>query len=213
MSKEISVGILLMGPMRAGKTTTAGFFREKYGIEKYALADKLKRLHNEVTGSYEKDRDWLQKNGEAHRTVFGQDFWANELVKTLESSGHRSFSVDDVRYKNEFMRLYEYGCKSSDLVYPLFIKVSLENIISRGGETELLSHESEIFARNLQNNIYQDEHGEFVMINGVRVKVLDGNLPIKDFLNLVRRETSELDPVLKKIQHEVDTYRVQPYEF
>jgi dephospho-CoA kinase len=202
-----SVGILIMGPMRAGKTTAAGYFREKYGIPRHSLADKLKELYVETTGSYDKDREWLQNTGEAHRRVFGEDFWAEELCSSLTDESVQSFVIDDIRYPNEFNMLYDYATRRCDIVIPLFIRVSLENIIVRGGETELLSHESELFARRIQNEVKNigSESYEYVTVEGEDVHVLDGNASLRDFFWQLHNEVQL--PVKDKTPT-VDTYEV-----
>ena len=55
-------------------------------------------------------REFLQRYGtEAHREVFGQDFW---LEYTLPSNGYyhgRNIVVTDVRYSNEAKRVKDFG--------------------------------------------------------------------------------------------------------
>ena len=201
-----SVAILIMGPMRAGKTTAAGYFREKYGIPRHSCADKLKELQIAVTGNYEKDREWLQQNGEGHRKVFGEDFWANQLTSTLFDQNITSFAVDDIRYPNEFERLMSYSMSCCDLVIPIFVKVSLENMIARGGETSLMNHESEEFARRLQNNIKTDQECEYVTVQGNNVLVIDGNLPVQEYFWSLH--SNVFLPVKNKLQI-VDIYEVE----
>lgn len=52
-------------------------------------------------------RSLLQRYGtEAHREVFGDDFWVNELFKTI---GNGDYSITDVRFENEARRIKSHG--------------------------------------------------------------------------------------------------------
>jgi dephospho-CoA kinase len=178
------VAVLLMGPMRAGKTTAASILQDKYGLVKVSLAGSLKSLYSAVNGgALDKDREWLQKHGSAHRQVFGEDFWAEMLIREIQNNHYRSFVVDDIRYENEFELLYEFAQRNCDVVMPVFVKASLENQIIRGAEPQLMMHHSEKMCQSMSNKILTDYEGlETTNLRGVSIGVLDGNLPLLDYL-------------------------------
>lgn len=182
--------VLIMGLMRAGKTTTAGYLGDKYGFRRYALADSLKQLHTAMTGSLDKDREWLQKSGSAHRLVFGEDFWVEQLINQVEREKPNLLVVDDVRYENELFCLAEYAVKKYNYVRLVFVKVSMSKQIQRGAEVSSMTHDSELMALRLQNAIHTDKDGvEYIDLikdadqskPPVYIPVLDGNASLDAF--------------------------------
>ena len=181
LHKTEPVAVLIAGPMRAGKSTAASVLMDKYGIPKVSLADKLKELHSTVTGSLEKDREWLQVNGQAHRAVFGGDFWVKALTDSIRKSGYESWCVDDVRYPNEMYGLYEFAKSMGMKVVMVYVKASMDTQIERGAEINLLGHESEDMSRLIGNSVRLVGCREVANLDQLPLLVLDGNLNLRDF--------------------------------
>lgn len=124
----------LTGYAGAGKDTAAAYLIEHYGFERRAFADKLREL------AYEQDpwltscglryavdsvgwdrakrgdsqiREYLQDAGQAHRKVFGKDFWVDQVLpSTLGVPGwlrRARIVVTDCRYPNEARRIRSLG--------------------------------------------------------------------------------------------------------
>lgn len=131
----------LTGYAGAGKDTAADYLVKNHGFERVAFADKLKALvyeqNPDVAGqplrvavdsegwdaakrSYPAVRELLQRTGQAHREVFGEDFWIDQVLpKTKprfpavvfgELGGRPGGTVvTDVRYANEAARIRALG--------------------------------------------------------------------------------------------------------
>lgn len=186
MVRDKKVAVLISGPMRAGKTLTASYLSDKYGFRRYALADKLKQLHTAMTGSFEKDREWLQEMGSSIRSVFGEDFWAEVLIKQILEEEHQALVVDDIRYENELTLLtHELEDNGYEVIH-LFVRASMDSQIIRGAEPHRLQHHSEHFATLLQNSI--EDSGSLLFVGDeidAYFVVLDGDLQTAEFLKSV----------------------------
>lgn len=134
----------LMGAKGSGKDTAAAHLVEKYGFERRAFADPLKRsvaalfdipfsdvdkykLDTEcrVSMGYHIDdqgqtfdsepvisnltfRQMLQRYGtEAHRDIFGEDFWVDQTLPVGGYYPGRKIVVTDCRFENEANRIKE----------------------------------------------------------------------------------------------------------
>lgn len=189
--------VLIMGPMRAGKTTTASYLFEKRGFSKYSLATKLKTLYTEATGSLDKDREWLQNVGRGIRAVFGPDIWADSLIKQLEEEKPLNFVVDDVRYENELRILKDYAEQNYRETILIYIDCPQEVTVSRGAEIQSLSHESEQFAYLLHNHIQDSPQGLFIRYSGMEITVIDGSLPLSVFYTAINELPEFKNPLIR----------------
>ena len=124
----------LNGAKGAGKDT-AGAYLRLYGFETASFAAKLKEsaaacfgvdaalweeLKNEGTNTVAllrngepiaepTVRQFLQFYGtEAHRDVFGSDFWVDQLFKTLDL-GDQHYAITDARFDNELDAVHAEG--------------------------------------------------------------------------------------------------------
>lgn len=179
-----STAVLLLGPMRAGKSTAASYLAEEYGFRRYSLADNLKQLHHTVTGSFDKDREWLQTMGASCRVVFGEDFWAERLVEQIAREKPDCFVVDDVRYENELAKLYAFARSNYSRIIILIVAVPMETQIQRGAEINLLSHESERYAHQLLNSADfnpETNVGWTRVFDTLNIPVIDGTTPLSTF--------------------------------
>lgn len=178
-----STAVLVLGPMRAGKSTAASYLAEEHGFRRYSLADKLKQLHHTVTGNFEKDREWLQTVGASCRAVFGESFWCDRLIEQLKKEKPDCFVVDDVRYENELTSLYKFARSYYKRVIVLLISVPMDVQIQRGAEISTLSHESEKYSTTLLNSAIYNEAGvgSVTLYGALRIPVMDGTIPIEDY--------------------------------
>lgn len=132
----IKIIIGLTGQKGAGKDTVAAYLIKTHGFERKAFADPLKRSVAAMFGipfhsidSWKNNefisvkilncdgimasltfREFLQRFGtEAHRDVFGENFW---LDYTLPMDGHyvgRKLAITDARFANEAKRVRAVG--------------------------------------------------------------------------------------------------------
>jgi Deoxynucleotide monophosphate kinase len=126
----------LCGLKGSGKDTVAARLIKDYGFERKAFADSLKRSaaalldidasefeklkndSNAFVGLYSYTdnphfrikmsvREYLQRYGtEAHRQVFGWDFWVDQVLPMDGFYAERNIVVTDVRYINEADRIH-----------------------------------------------------------------------------------------------------------
>lgn len=114
----------LTGYAQSGKDTVAKILVENYGYTRVAFADKIREFLYETNPMYDSfagepafvkekvDRDgWevakqsphirrlLQNSGVAARKIFGEDFWVNEVLKTIDPADN--IVITDVRFTNE----------------------------------------------------------------------------------------------------------------
>lgn len=111
----------LLGPAGAGKSTVAAYLEQHYGASRYAFATPLKRLvqgafdltHAQVYGTQAekelpddryggKSSRWFQQRiGEEARRVFGENFWIEHTLASIEADAPVLAVIEDVRYVNE----------------------------------------------------------------------------------------------------------------
>lgn len=139
------------GVKQVGKDTVAQYLA-KYKFNRHGFADKVKAYAyaiNPIIGYYEAGdmklqefvdevgwekakespevRAFLQRMGGEARTVFGKDFWVdqlfNELIKkydTYDVDFHPAIQsnvvIPDLRYENEAQRIKAYGGKIIEIV-------------------------------------------------------------------------------------------------
>jgi hypothetical protein len=117
----------LTGAKGSGKDTVGAYLEKEHAFERKAFADPLKQSVASLFGIAFSDidklkndpeayvgvytfRTFLQRYGtEAHRDVFGQNFW---IDYTLPLGGYypgRAIVVTDVRYRNEAERVRALG--------------------------------------------------------------------------------------------------------
>ncbi len=127
----------LTGYAGAGKDTAARFLTDTAGFRRVAFADKVRELayaQNPRVGhsgslrsvidhfgwdtakrAYPEVRLLLQNVGQAHREVFGEDFWVDRVLPVYrgvaldEVFRRRRIVVTDVRYPNEVRRVHDLG--------------------------------------------------------------------------------------------------------
>ena len=127
----------LCGRKGSGKNVV-GTYLETYGYEQVSFAAKLKEsaaavfdinperfevLKNDpdaiiTLGTPDEDiawltvRQYLQRYGtEAHRDVFGYDFWRRELFTSLPQGTYKKYAITDVRFDDELRAVRERGGK------------------------------------------------------------------------------------------------------
>jgi len=129
----------LSGQKQSGKDTVAAYLVKEHGFERKAFADPLKQsvaaLFNIPFSAIDKfknvedlrivmeDRNspsmhytdmsfrtLLQRYGtEAHRDIFGKDFWLDYTLPVQGFYPGRAIVVTDVRFSNEALRVRELG--------------------------------------------------------------------------------------------------------
>jgi len=128
----------LTGLKGSGKDTVGAYLVKQYGFERRSFADKLKEsaaalfdtspvyfdewkndptaimkittnegLTTQVSMTV---RSFLQRYGtEAHRDVFGEDFWIDQVLPVGGYYAGRAIVVTDVRFENEENRIVQLG--------------------------------------------------------------------------------------------------------
>lgn len=108
----MQVGIVLIGRAGAGKDTVASYLCERYGFWRYAFADKLKlvcqELFPEMYSGSVKPRKLLQDVGTAMRSV-DPDVWVRALFRRIDAERPRRVVITDCRYRNELAACLERG--------------------------------------------------------------------------------------------------------
>lgn len=151
--------IALCGKMRSGKDTVADYLVSKYGYERFAFGDELKRYYHNIFGQSSAGKDRAGKQREAYQW-FGQtmrgrdeDVWVRKCFESIDDYywywhyGDNEFKpvITDVRQPNELARCREEGY--------VIIKVDadektrLERIKAMGDDFNIedLRHETELF--------------------------------------------------------------------
>lgn len=128
----------LSGHKGAGKDTVAQILVEKYNFERRAFADKIKEsasaifavpdpslwdeyknddLNSSVTLEFGNGkfvchmliRQFLQRYGtEAHRDIFGEDFWIDMTLKDIYPKT-KNYVIADCRFPNELKAIKQLG--------------------------------------------------------------------------------------------------------
>ena len=108
----MQVGIVLIGRAGAGKDTVASYLCERYGFWRYAFADKLKlvcqELFPEMYSGKIKPRKLLQDVGTAMRSV-DPDVWVRALFRRVDAERPRRVGSTDCRYRNELEACLKRG--------------------------------------------------------------------------------------------------------
>ena len=105
--------IALIGHIRCGKDTVANIIMNKYGFRRFAIADNIKsiseELYPELIGSG-KNRP-VQQRVAAVLRKYDEDFWLRLLVKKIknELSSEMNAVITDLRYPNEYTMFKEMG--------------------------------------------------------------------------------------------------------
>ena len=112
----------LSGYARSGKDTVADILVNNYSFTRLAFADKVREflyasddavkfVVDEVGWERAKNmpsvRRALQTTGLAAREVFGQNFWVDQIVKSLDDLN--LVVITDVRFKNEADKIRNRG--------------------------------------------------------------------------------------------------------
>src|SRR5215467_14474429 len=135
MNTEDTVILGLSGAKGSGKDTVAAYLVKEHGFERKAFADPLKKSvaalfdipfasidqfknndamlvtieHRSNPSLHQTDmtfRTLLQRYGtEAHRDVFGEDFWLDYTLPVRGYYPGRAIVVTDVRFENEANRV------------------------------------------------------------------------------------------------------------
>ncbi|AOQ24617.1 Dephospho-CoA kinase [Moorella thermoacetica] len=136
--------LLLIGKAGAGKDTVADYLVEKYGFQRFAFADKLKEIIQDLWPDAFKNgkpRKLLQDVGTKMREI-DKDVWVNYVMRQIGNKDR--VVISDCRLMNEYEIAVRY-----DFV-PILIKcdekVRLERLKKRDGHVlsnAEANHESE----------------------------------------------------------------------
>lgn len=150
------IGIGLIGAARSGKDTVAERLVERYGFQRFAFGDELKRYAHELFGeSNGKPRELYQWFGQTMRERDPQ-VWVRKLFDKIRMAerarqerpdlfdGELRVVVTDVRQPNEYVRLQSEGFYLIRVKCPLDIR--LERMLLAGDQFSLddLTHETEM---------------------------------------------------------------------
>jgi dephospho-CoA kinase len=133
--------LALSGAKNSGKDVVGEYLVKKYGFKRIAFADKLKKsvtalfdidasLLEELKNSndtimfFDKNgnawfsmtfRELLQRYGtEAHRDVFGKDFWIDHALKGINPND--DIVITDCRFENEIEKVKSLGGEIARIV-------------------------------------------------------------------------------------------------
>jgi hypothetical protein len=135
----------------AGKDTVRLFLEEKYGYAGLSFAEPIYDIAIEYFDMKSKDRQILQRTGEAMRSV-KESVWVDyafKKVREMEERNYRVFCISDMRRENEYIRAIEEG------FFPIRVvcdrDVAIQRIIERDGhcDVNLLDNESESGTRHI----------------------------------------------------------------
>jgi hypothetical protein len=136
--KERQLLLGLAGPKNSGKDVIGSYLVKEHGFERRSFADKLKEsaaasLNVEawqleewkndptmqiavvcfgsiVPYNFASVRQFLQRYGtEAHREIFGENFWVDQVLPVEGFYAGRAIVVTDVRYRAEYDRILILG--------------------------------------------------------------------------------------------------------
>lgn len=153
----------LHGNQRVGKDTVFQLIHSEYShATRFAFADKIKQSLAALFGVSVREIDILKEEGamfkvesenyehsytwrsfaqrygtEAHREIFGPDFWVDKVLppptkRGINSHNKRLWIVTDVRFPNEALRIRELGGTIINVTRP-----SVENIDNHVSENAL----------------------------------------------------------------------------
>lgn len=104
----------LSGKKRVGKDTCGHYLELKYGFQRIAFADHLKKIAKKVGWDGKKDvkgRRLLQVLGEVVRD-YNEQYWVDQVLATIQKKareGYTDFVITDMRFPNEVAWLREVG--------------------------------------------------------------------------------------------------------
>lgn len=119
----------LLGPAGSGKTTVASYLVERYDAKEYTFAHPLKKLVRSAFGlpkeavygtQDEKEerreeahmysgRELMQRVGQGVREAWGENFWADSVLRQIAKEMPPLVVISDVRHVNEAEALLSYG--------------------------------------------------------------------------------------------------------
>jgi len=132
-----TVKIAICGKMGTGKSTVADFIVKTFSFHRASFAAKLKEIARDLYGMQKKDRELLQRLGDATRQI-DPACWARYLLRNIKH--YPRVVIDDLRFVNETKLVREAGFKIVKLVCDE--KVRLSRCVT-GMTPETMQHPSE----------------------------------------------------------------------
>jgi dephospho-CoA kinase len=176
--------VLIIGKMRAGKTTMADYLVDNFGFKKYSLATPLKQLYAEMGyGKAQKDREWLQRMGWSLKQVFGELIFVNYLLDNIFAARPDRVVVDDVRFSFELGNLVKALKREGYRIKIVLVTVDEKTQIERGAAW--IDDVSEEYAKELEHWIANEAPDRLRFLEAYPIDTLDGTLPMKDYLHEV----------------------------
>jgi hypothetical protein len=136
----------------AGKDAVRLYLENEYNFYGLAFADPIYHIAQEYFDMQGKQRDTLQKVGEAMRSV-KESVWVDYAFKTIKDCEEmwevKNFIISDMRRENEYIKAIEEG------FFPIRVvcdrEVAIQRIIERDGHCDisLLDNESESGTRHI----------------------------------------------------------------
>lgn len=186
----------LNGFRGAGKDTAGEYLCKIYGFERLSFAQKLKEsaaalfgiepslwdeLKNEGGGIFLIDehgsslakasyREFLQRYGtEAHRDIFGYDFWVDHALKGINPN--KNYLFTDARFENELEKIRNLGGKNLRIERNLEVKDThaseveppqhlIDYIIYNDGTFDDLYVQLDDFVEWLNGQLYEADYEE-----------------------------------------------------
>jgi dCMP deaminase len=144
--------VLIIGEAGSGKDTVADYLIQKYGFKRYAFADKIKSISDELFPEEVRNnpRSTWQAVGEKFR-VINPYCWVDYVLKKIEAEKLDRVVISDCRLPEELAKCEEAG------FIPVIIKCSpelrRERLQERDGRVlseKELNHHTEKFVSTLQ---------------------------------------------------------------
>ena len=150
----------LIGKMCSGKTHVSNILSRRCALKKFAFADKVKDIANDLFNMKRKNRKLLQEIGQSMR-VIDPNVWINYLLYLIQEEDR--VIIDDIRYPNELQALHERDFIIIKLIVDK--ETQRKRLMETYPETyvqhlDRLNHESETYVDilNADFEIKSDEH-------------------------------------------------------
>ena len=159
--------VAFLGMEGSGKTTNAQKLVDDCGFKKYSFADALREMAFKIIGiDYEEGmknysvlkqteiynkqnfRNILENLGSAIREQ-SEDFWVNTVINKI-SNTNENICIDDMRYPNEFLLVYNF-CKKNNIEFKAYF-CNYKSSVYRDDNP----HESARLAKFLYDKNYKD---------------------------------------------------------
>lgn len=164
--------IALCGKMASGKTYISNLLIDKYNLEKYSFADKIKDIANDLFKCQYKNRELLQNIADKMKEI-DNDIWVKYILSKIEKKDN--IIIDDLRFKNELNYLKKYN----------FIIIGLEV-----DDTTQTNRLKDIYKSDYINHLLRKNHNSEILeiMNDVDYKVQSNENTFNNILKFLDKK-------------------------